>query len=339
MVSILIAARDEENNIPDLLRSLICLSYPKEKTQILIGNDGSTDKTAELIEGFIGQLSEREKSMFQVLTIEKSIAGLKGKANVLAQLAHHATGEYYFFTDADVEVPGQWIEKMLELLNEKPTDKKAGVAVGITLVKNTYWFEACQALEWLFALKLMKTMNNYHIPSTGMGNNMMVTKEAYLAVGGYESIGFSIVEDYALYKAVIDKGYDFKQGFDASLMTVTKPPPNYFEQRKRWVAGGLSTGSVLIYPALIQGFALPILLAISFFSWQIPFIVIGLSLLINAVVGYQIFARLGVLYLFKYIPVYTGYMYVFWFLQLVSYFLPTRLVWKGREYQKLFNAQ
>lgn len=329
IVSILVAARNEENNIPDLLHSLNCLSYPKEKTQILIGNDGSTDKTAELVQGFIGQLSEEHKSMFELITIEKTIDGLKGKANVLAQLAHHAKGEYFFFTDADVEVPVHWIENMLTLFEP---DKKVGVAVGITLVKNKDWFEACQAIEWLFALKVMKTMTDFRQPSTGMGNNMAVSAEAYWNVGGYENIGFSIVEDYALYKSIIDKGYDFKQGFDASLMTVTKPPPNYFEQRKRWVAGGMSTGSVLIYPALLQGFALPILLIVSFFSWQVPLIVIGFSLLLNAVIGYGIFARLGQLRLFKYIPVYTLYMYVFWFLQLVSYFLPTKLVWKGRHY-------
>ncbi|MBA4848804.1 glycosyltransferase [Emticicia sp. BO119] len=331
-VSILIAARNEENNIPDLLRSLSCLSYPKEKTQILIGNDGSTDKTAELTEDFIAALSELEKSMFKVLTIEKSIAGLRGKANVLAQLAHHATGEYFALTDADVEVPPDWLEKMLALIHTPGSNKKAGVATGLTLVKNDNWFEACQAIEWLFALKLMKTMTEYRLPSTGMGNNMMVTKDAYWAVGGYETIGFSIVEDYALYKAIIDKGFDFKQGFDASVMTVTKPPPNYFEQRKRWVAGGISTGSILIYPALLQGFALPILITVSFFVWQIPFIVVGFNLLVNVLLGYQIFVRLGQLRLFRYIPVYTAYMYVFWFLQLMGYFLPTRLVWKGRNY-------
>ena len=332
MVSILIAARNEENNIPDLLRSLICLSYPIEKTQILIGNDGSTDKTAELVEEFVGTLSEQQKNMFEIFIIEKNTAGLKGKANVLAQLAQHAKGQYYLFTDADVEVPRHWVEKMLELFQQKTSDKKPGVAVGLTLVKNLNWFEACQAMEWLFALKLMKTMTDYHIPSTGMGNNMMVLAEAYQAVGGYEGIGFSIVEDYALYKAVIDKGYDFVQGFDASVMTVTKPPPNYFEQRKRWVAGALSSGSILIVPALLQGFALPILLIISFFSWQMPLLVIGLNLLVNCILGYQIFARLGQLRLFKYIPVYTFYMYIFWFLQLISYLLPTKLVWKGRDY-------
>lgn len=332
MVSILIAARNEENNILDLLRSLVCLSYPVEKTQIIIGNDGSTDKTAELLEEFIGQLSEPQKRMFQIVTIEKSIAGLKGKANVLAQLAHYAVGDYYLFTDADVEVPRHWVEKMLELMEQKAPDKRPGVAIGLTLVKNENWFEACQAIEWLFALKLMKVMTDFRIPSTGMGNNMMVLAEAYQETGGYEGIGFSIVEDYALYKAVIEKGYDFVQGFDASVMTVTKPPPNYFEQRKRWVAGAMSSGSVLVFPALLQGFALPVLLIISIFSWQIPLLVIGLNLLINSIVGYLIFSRLNQLRLFRYIPVYTLYMYVFWFLQMVSYLLPTKLVWKGRDY-------
>lgn len=332
MVSILIAARNEENNITDLLESLNNLSYPREKTQILIGNDSSTDNTLGVIESFLAELNDAGRNAITVLTIEKQVAHLKGKANVLAQLAPHATGEYLFFTDADVEVPEHWIEQMMTLLNEKPGDKKAGVATGITLVQNTNWFEACQAIEWFFALKMMKTMTDIKIPSTAMGNNMMVLKEAYWAVGGYEGIVFSIVEDYALYKAIIDKGYHYKQGFDTSVMTITKPPPNYFEQRKRWVAGGLSTGSVLIFPALLQGFALPALLFLGFFYWQIPVFVFGISLLINLIVGYQIFAQLHQLRLFRYIPVYTMYMYVFWSLQLVSYFLPTKLVWKGRQY-------
>lgn len=40
---------------------------------------------------------------------------------------------------------------------------------------------------------------------TGLGNNMAVSREAYDAVGGYEQIGFSIVEDYALFIAIIRK--------------------------------------------------------------------------------------------------------------------------------------
>jgi cellulose synthase/poly-beta-1,6-N-acetylglucosamine synthase-like glycosyltransferase len=193
-VSILVAARNEEDNITDLLFSFKQLSYPKDKLQILIGDDDSTDATAEIIEKFTV-----ENIFVQYIKIEKQIADLKGKANVLAQLAHLATGELFFFTDADIEVPKNWIEAFVA------ERKNEGVTVGLTLVKNKNWFEASQAIEWLFTLKLMKTLADFKIISTGMGNNMMVSAEAYWAVGGYEKIGFSIVEDYAIYKAIIDK--------------------------------------------------------------------------------------------------------------------------------------
>lgn len=320
-VSVLVAARNEKDNIADLLFSFEQLSYPKDKLQILIGDDDSTDATAEIIGRF-----KAENTYIQYIKIEKQIADLKGKANVLAQLADLATGELFFFTDADIEVPKNWIEAFLA------ERKNEGVIVGLTLVKNKNWFEASQAIEWLFTLKLMKTLSDFKIQSTGMGNNMMVSAEAYWAVGGYEKIGFSIVEDYAIYKAIIDKGFAFKQLFKPEAMTRTKPPKKYFEQRKRWVAGGFSTGSILIFPALIQGFLLPILLIISLYSWKIFLSVFILNLLANFFVGGRIFKVLNQNQLLKYIPAYTMYMYVFWFLQLIAYILPTKLVWKGREY-------
>lgn len=320
-VSIFIAVRNEENNILDLLSSLDKLTYPKEQLQILIGNDGSTDRTEEIIKDFLAKNSQ--PSHYQLINIKNQVADLKGKANVLAQMAHFATGDFFFFTDADIEVPEKWIEEM---------SKINGVVTGITLVKNTNWFAACQAIEWLFALYLMKRMADFKLPSTGMGNNMMVSAEAYWAVGGYEKIGFSIVEDYALYKAIVDKGFEFRQEFKPSLITVTKPPPNYFEQRKRWVTGGIASKSVLIIPAFIQALALPILLIISLLNWKIPVLIFLFNLIINFVFGFNIFKKLNQLRLLRYIPIYTIYMYVFWFLQLTAYFLPTKLVWKGRRY-------
>ncbi len=320
-VSILVAARNEEQNIGDLLRSFEQLSYPKNKLQILIGDDDSSDNTAKIIQAFCLQ-----NTYSQYVSINKSENNLKGKANVLAQLAHRATGEFFMFTDADIEVPQGWIEAFLE------ETKSEGVVVGLTLVKHKNWFEASQAIEWLFTLKLMKTLSDFKIESTGMGNNMLVSAEAYWAVGGYEKVGFSIVEDYAIYKAIIDKGYAFKQLFKPEAMTLTKPPEAYFEQRKRWVAGGFSTGSVLVIPALVQGFMLPILLIISILSWKNTLIIFTINLLVNFFLGNRIFKKLNQNQLLKYIPAYTVYMYIFWFLQLVYYFSPTRLVWKGREY-------
>lgn len=323
LVSVLIAARNEEDNILDLLNSIERLSYPKDCLQILIGNDNSTDKTESIIRNFI-----TENPHYQLVNIHNQITDLKGKANVLAQLAHHAKGDYYLYTDADIELPPDWVQTMLKYFE----GNSVGVVTGVTIVKGNTWFEACQALEWLSALYIIKRLADYKIPATGMGNNMAVSAEAYWAVGGYEKIGFSIVEDYAIFKAIIDKGFEFRQIFEPSILAYTKPPKNYFEQRKRWVTGGIESKSVLIIFALIQAFALPILLIISIFNWKIALGIFGLNFVLNFVGCLKILPKMRLMRLFKYVPVYTVYMYVFWFLQFINYLLPTKIVWKERQY-------
>ncbi|MCU0324902.1 MAG: glycosyltransferase [Spirosomaceae bacterium] len=332
LVSVLVAARNEEHNIIDLLNSIERLSYPKDCLQILIGNDNSTDKTESIIRNFI-----TEKPHYQLVNITSNSPSpsgegkggvLKGKANVLAQLAHHAKGDYYFYTDADIELPPDWVQTMLKYFE----GNSVGVVTGVTIVKGNTWFEACQALEWLSALYIIKRLADYKIPATGMGNNMAVSAEAYWAVGGYEKIGFSIVEDYAIFKAIIDKGFEFRQIFEPSIMAFTKPPKNYFEQRKRWVTGGIESRSIMIIPALIQAFALPILLIISILDWKTTLGIFGFNLALNFVGCLKILPKMRLVRLFKYIPIYTVYMYVFWFLQFVNYLLPTKIVWKERQY-------
>ena len=108
-VSILIAARNEAANILDCLRSVQALSFDKENLQILVGNDASEDNTAAIIRDFIA-----DKPHFTLIDIQPHKSNiLRGKTNVLAQLADHATGEYLFFTDADIEVPTDWIQNIL----------------------------------------------------------------------------------------------------------------------------------------------------------------------------------------------------------------------------------
>ena len=49
------------------------------------------------------------KPKFRLYSIDKTVGKGRGKANVLGQLAHHATGEFYFITDVDVKLPANWI--------------------------------------------------------------------------------------------------------------------------------------------------------------------------------------------------------------------------------------
>ena len=121
-VSILLPARNEEKTILRCLQALDQLDYPQHLLEILIGNDDSSDATERVVLEFI-----RDKPHFELHTIQLQTPGLKGKANVLAQLAHRASGDYFFFCDADIAVAPTWIERMLPLFRPK-----VGVVVGVT---------------------------------------------------------------------------------------------------------------------------------------------------------------------------------------------------------------
>ena len=324
-ISILLAARNEENAILRCLQALDQLDYPKHLLEILIGNDDSTDATERVVMGFI-----RDKHHFELHTIQLQAPGLRGKANVLAQLAHRASGDYFFFCDADITVAPTWIESMLSLFQPK-----VGVVVGVTRMVPGGTFAAMQSLEWLFSITAMRFFSLFGIPFTGIGNNMAVSREAYWAVGGYEKIGFSIVEDFALFIAILGEGYTFTQGFQPQLVSLSLPVSRVAEllvQRKRWVKGAMQAPWPIKLSFIASAFFLPILLVL---LWMAPAWCLGLAalhfLLVSAIsmIGLRMLRQPD---LIKYIPVFWFYFSLNNTTMLINYLLPTPTVWKGRNY-------
>jgi len=87
-VSILIAARNEESNLPGKLENLHHLNYPRDRLQIVIVSDGSTDRTASI-------LCEQGCSITSVILDQSN-----GKACALNEAVKHADGEILVFQDA-----------------------------------------------------------------------------------------------------------------------------------------------------------------------------------------------------------------------------------------------
>lgn len=86
-VSIIIAARNEEANLPAKLSNLELLNYPRDLLQIVIASDGSTDRTPEI-------LREATPRIVPVILDESH-----GKANALSEAVKHATGDLLVFLD------------------------------------------------------------------------------------------------------------------------------------------------------------------------------------------------------------------------------------------------
>jgi len=95
LISILIPARDEEDNLPPLLESLLSQDYTR--MEILIYDDESTDGTWEVIEGF-----SRRDSRIRGFRGEGKPEGWVGKNYALYWLSLRAEGDILVFVDADV---------------------------------------------------------------------------------------------------------------------------------------------------------------------------------------------------------------------------------------------
>lgn len=87
-VSILMSVRNEEQVLPAKLDNLRKLDYPRDRVQIIVVSDGSSDSTVRIL---------REQSgMLQLIVLEAA----RGKAAALNEAAQRATGEILVFTDA-----------------------------------------------------------------------------------------------------------------------------------------------------------------------------------------------------------------------------------------------
>jgi 1,2-diacylglycerol 3-beta-glucosyltransferase len=327
-ITIWIAARNEEDNILNCLRSIEKLNYPIESLQILIGNDQSTDNTELLVKDFIA-----DKPYFQLIDIQKVINHQRGKANVLANLYEHSLGEYFLICDADVTVNPDWVNGMIANFEK---EANVGHQVGITSIKGSSIWHHFQSIDWLHALTLLKIAADLKIPLTGLGNNSAVTREAYEATGGYEKIPFSITEDFALFHEVVNKGFGFKNTINRQVFNQTLPMTTlkeFLHQRKRWMVGALQCPRWVVLLLFFQALFLPILLLIGiFFSWKMAGILWLIKWATQTITVLPTIIKLKEFHLLRYLFLYEFYANWWQMTMIFFYYSPVKVDWKGRIY-------
>ena len=328
-ITIWIAARNEEDNIINCLRSIEKLNYPIESLQVLIGNDNSEDKTESLVKEFI-----KDKFHFQLIDIQRVINHQRGKANVLANLYEYSTGEYFLICDADVTVNPDWVKGMITNFEK---DSNIGHQVGITSIRGSLIWHHFQSIDWLHALTLLKIAADLKIPLTGLGNNSAVTRKGYEATGGYAKIPFSITEDFALFHEVVKEGFGFKNSINREVFNQTLPMvtlKEFLHQRKRWMVGALQCPWWVVFLLFFQALFLPILLIIGiFFSWKMAGILWVLKWVNQTITVLPTIIKLKEFHLLKHLFLYEFYANWWQITMIFFYYSPVKVDWKGRIYE------
>lgn len=325
-VSILLAARNEEKLIKRSLDHLVKLDYPSDKLEVLIGDDQSTDNTLSIVREFI-----LEQSNFQVFSIESNLGKARGKGNVLAQLAHKATGEFYLITDVDVALPSNWVKSIISAF-----DEKVGIVSGTTTCERHNQFSNLQAIDWLHFMGYIKAFANVGVSCTAVGNNMGVRAKAYRECGGFEALDFSITEDYKLFEAVTRNGWDWKALCSESNLGQAWYLSDWKEllhQRKRWLMGARDLPSNWKGMLVLYALFTPALITMLFLDTQVAMVFWGIKLFIQIVFVSALVRKVNIRQ-FRTIDLflYEIYLQLQMPLSILFYLLPIKSEWKGRKY-------
>jgi len=246
--SVLIAMRNEAANLPALFASLDRLDYPVEKLEIWLLDDMSDDDTPALAQEFA-----RQRAHVHYLRITDELSGLKGKMNALAQGIERSHGEIILTTDADCQVPPGWVQHTVQFF----TDPNVALVGGANKIIGDSLFAAFQRLDLLYLLGVASAFAHAGLPLSILGNNMAFRRHAYQAIGGFQALGMSIVEDAALLHA-FRRHRPFAIRFPLTKETMVTSTPAatlwaFFQQRLRWAVGGKQVAPAWMWLVLLPG--------------------------------------------------------------------------------------
>jgi glycosyltransferase involved in cell wall biosynthesis len=205
-VSVIVPARNEEACLADCLESLA--SQAATDFEIIVVDDASTDRTGEIARSFAGV------AVIPALPLPENWTG---KNNAMAGGARSAKGEWLLFTDADtIHKPGSLSRAVAEA-------EQKGVALlsySPEQEVRTFWEKA--AMPVIFAeLAATYPPKKVSDPASSIaaanGQYLLISREAYDAVGGHATICGDLLEDVALARLVKSSGRKifFRYGPDA----------------------------------------------------------------------------------------------------------------------------
>jgi len=229
-VSVLIPAHNEELVIERTIKSLFSSDFPKDKLEIIVLEDASTDKTAQILEDI-----QKHHPQLRVVNIPRSEGG-KGKAAVLNKGIALARYPLIAVYDADNRPEATALRYLALQFNLDPNlggalgkfrtlNRKRNLLTRFINIEGLSFQWIVQAGRW----KLLKI-------ATLPGTNFIVRKEILEEVGGWDPE--ALTEDAELSLRILEAGYRIK--FVPYAVTWEQEPEDistWFRQRSRWARG------------------------------------------------------------------------------------------------------
>jgi cellulose synthase/poly-beta-1,6-N-acetylglucosamine synthase-like glycosyltransferase len=230
-VTILIAARNEEEKIHLTIEDILKQDYPKHLTEIIIVDDHSTDNTSQIINSYASQ----NVKLLQ-LNEDKPLNSYKKKA--ISEAIKLSTGDLMVATDADCRMGSKWLSSIVGYYEN---DNSVMISSPVTYFEERSLFERMQTLEFYSLIGTGGAFIGNGHASTCNGANLAYRKDVFYEVGGFKGIDDLASGDDELLLQKVAERYPGKIGFlklyEAVVFTHAKHTlKEFLQQRRRWAS-------------------------------------------------------------------------------------------------------
>lgn len=230
LISVVIAARNEQETLGTCLHSVLNQDYPRDRMEIILVDDGSNDKSLAIAEEI-----KADDSRLRVITMsEPDDHRLSRKPVALARGIRDAKGEIILLTDGDCVVPKTWVRSMANAFDEKT----AFVAGPVQELSSSTVISKLSQLEFLGLIGVSAGLIANGTPIICNGANIAFRREAFEAVGGYGESGFC--DDEVLMHRINGRGIgSIRYSIDKGSIVATRAPDSlsaFWKQRTRWAS-------------------------------------------------------------------------------------------------------
>lgn len=227
-ISVIIAARDEEENIGNLLQALQAQTYPAALVEIIVVDDHSGDATAAIVRQYANvrllQLKEDSINSYKKKAIETGIGA--------------ATGDFIVTTDADCTPPPRWLALIAAFKEEK---NAVFIAAPVSISNNSSVVQIFQSMDFMVLQGITAAAVYRKNMSMCNGANLAYERKAFFAVHGFSGIDAIASGDDMLLMHKIAKQNPGKVHYLKSkeVIVITEPVKTwkaFFNQRIRWAS-------------------------------------------------------------------------------------------------------
>lgn len=206
-ISVLFAARDESEKLPQALPTLLAQDYPNY--EVIAVDDRSTDATGTMLDDFAAR-----DPRLNVLHLREIPPGWLGKPHALQRAYERASGEWLVFTDADVRFAPDVLRRAMSLARRDGFDH---LSLLVSLDLRGFW-EKAMVTFWMmgftFSFEPWRVSNPRSSRYVGVGAFQLVRRHTYERAGTHRRLALEVVDDMKLGKIV--KAAGFRSGVGRS---------------------------------------------------------------------------------------------------------------------------